>query len=150
MKVNVINYKKVEVQFLLQDLEIFQNILKEVRFALENGGYETRVGISPRQARGFFETILQELKQSGQSEIKISLSRLEISLLNNLLNEVCNGINIHDFKSKIGITERQARSLLSLVNGSIKEMDSLRETRRASYRRSLENAINPLDNKPES
>jgi len=133
VNVTVINYKKVEVQFLLEDLEIFQNILKEVRLALENGGYETRVGVSPRQADGFFESILQEMKQSGKSEIKISLSSRELCLLNNLLNEACHGINIQNFEAKIGMTEKEVKNLLNLVHRAIKEMDSLGEIRRASY-----------------
>ncbi len=133
MQVSVINYKKVEVQFLLEDLEIFQNILKEVRLALENGGYETRVGVSPRQTGGFFESILQEMIQSGKSEIKISLSSREITLLNNLLNEAYHGINIQNFEAKIGITEKEAKNLLNLVHQAIKEMYSLGEIRRASY-----------------
>ncbi|NEP41428.1 MAG: flavodoxin [Okeania sp. SIO2H7] len=133
MQVSVINYKKVEVQFLLEDLKIFQNILKEVRLALEGGGYETRVGVSPRQAGGFFESILQEMKESGDREIQVSLSRLEITVLNNLLSEGCHGINIQNFEAKIGVAKKEAKNLLNLVNRAIKEMDSLREIRRASY-----------------
>lgn len=133
MKINVINYKKVEVQFLLEDLEIFQNILKEVRLALEGGGYETRVGVSPRQAGGFFESILQEMKQSGDREIKISLSSREIGLLNNLLSEACHGINIQNFEAKIGVPEQEAKNFLELVHRAMNEMDSLGKTRRASY-----------------
>jgi hypothetical protein len=133
MNLTVINYKKVEVHFLLEDLEIFQNILKEVRLALEGGGYETRVGVSPRQAGGFFESILQEMKESGKSDIKISLSNREVGLLNNLLSEACNGINIHNFEAKIGITEKEAKNLLNLVHGAMNEMDSLGQARRASY-----------------
>lgn len=140
MKVSVINYKKVEVQFLLEDLEMFQNILKEVRLALENGGFETRVSVSPRQARGFFESIVQDMKQSGESQIKISLSSLEMTLSNNLLNEACNGINIQNFEAKIGITEKEANNLLNLVNRATNEMDSLGQTRRASYLPSSSNS----------
>lgn len=133
MQIGVINYKKVEVQFLLEDLDIFQNILKEVRLALEGGGYETRVGVSPRQAAGFFESILQEMKQSGDREIKINLSSREVGLLNNLLNEACNGINIQNFETKIGVAKKEAKNLLDLVHRAINEMDSLQEIRRASY-----------------
>ena len=45
----------------MKDLEILHNYLKELRFALENRGFETRLNISPRQAYGFLEYILREI-----------------------------------------------------------------------------------------
>lgn len=130
MKITQITYKKAEIKLSLEDIEIFQNILKEVQFALEGGGFETRVTVSPRLARGFFESILQEIKQSGESQIIISLSKLEIILLNNLLNEASNGIKIPNFKEKIGVEHKEVKNLLNLVSKVINEIDSLKESRR--------------------
>lgn len=132
MKITQITYKKAEIQLSLEDIEIFKHILKEVQLALEGGGFETRVSVSPRLARGFFESILQEIKESGESQIIIGLCRSEMTILNNLLNEASNGINIANFKEKIGVERQEVKNILSLVNKVINEMDSLGEIRRHS------------------
>ncbi|MDY6806954.1 MAG: hypothetical protein SXA11_24530 [Cyanobacteriota bacterium] len=115
MKLTSINFNEVEIQFLLKDLEMFHNIIKEVELALPKSDFEIRLGASSRQARAFFETILKNIKQSGESEIKISLSHFEMYLLNDLLNEACHGISIPNFESKIGVSKQEAVNLLNLV-----------------------------------
>ncbi|MEG4206047.1 hypothetical protein QUA20_19220 [Microcoleus sp. Pol7_A1] len=91
------------------------------------------MAVSPRQARGFFESILQEIKQSGESLMTISFLFQEMFLLQHLLNEACNGIVINDFEIKLGKSKEEAKKLLEWVCNVTKEMQALKEARRASY-----------------
>ncbi len=48
----------------------------------------------------------------------VRLSEDELALINNALNEVCNGVHIEDpeFRTRLGATREEARNLLSAVN----------------------------------
>ena len=133
MKVNQITYKDAEIQFSMDDLELFRKILKEVRLAIENGGFETRLCWSPRQAHGFLEAISQEIQEAHQNEAKLRFSRLEIIFFNNLLNEICNGIGLSNFEAKIGMSRDEVKQQLDLISELLDKMRSLNEIRRASY-----------------
>jgi hypothetical protein len=45
-------------------------------------------------------------------------TKAELMIVNNVLNEICNGIPIEDaeFETRLGVTRAQARDLLTQVN----------------------------------
>lgn len=138
MKIITITYQKAKIQLSFQELTVFGNILNEVYKALHELEFETRVGVTFRQARSFLSSFTQESEQTGEQLIAISLSLSEISLLNNLLNEVCYGIKLQNFETKVGMTEEEVKQFLNLVNQAMKEMDLIREERKKrKYRRLL-------------
>ena len=51
-----------------------------------------------------------------QGEATVRLSRMELVLLNNALNEVCNGIDIPEFATRLGAEVAEARTLLNELN----------------------------------
>lgn len=132
MKIITITYQKVKIQLSFQELTVFGNILDEVYNALHELEFETRVGVTFRQARSFLSSFTQESEQASEQLIAVSLSLSEISLLNNLLNEVCYGIKLQSFETKVGMTEEDVKQFLNLVNQAMKEMDSIREERQKS------------------
>ncbi|MEG4206049.1 hypothetical protein QUA20_19230 [Microcoleus sp. Pol7_A1] len=132
MKVATIAYNNVAIQLSVEEVEFFLKLVQEVQQVIPNS-FTTRVAVSPRQARGFFESILQEIKQSGESLMTISFLFQEMFLLQHLLNEACNGIVINDFEIKLGKSKEEAKKLLEWVCNVTKEMEALKEARRASY-----------------
>lgn len=55
------------------------------------------------------------LKRDGTA-YTVELSEAELMLLNNALNEVCNGIEVAEFHSRLGATENEAQALLKRIN----------------------------------
>ncbi|MCC5618313.1 hypothetical protein LC605_25160 [Nostoc sp. CHAB 5836] len=130
MKVITITYQKAEIELSIQELEIFSNALTEDQNALTEFEFETRLGVSYRQASGFLESLIKEIGQSAQSFMNISCSLYEITLLNNLLNEVCFGITLHDFETKVGMPKEQVKQVLDSINQVMNQMESIREDRK--------------------
>lgn len=132
MKITTITPRKAEVQLSLQELEVFKNVLKEVELALPKPEFEIRVGVSYRQAMGFLESLIQEIDQSGESLMNISCSLPEITLLNNLLNEVCHGIRLDDFEIKVGIPREEVKQFLGFLNKVMNEMKAIQTAQKTS------------------
>lgn len=55
------------------------------------------------------------LKRDG-SRYTIEIEESELTLLNNALNEVCNGIEVPEFETRLGHTPDAAKSLLNRIN----------------------------------
>lgn len=55
---------------------------------------------------------------------QIDLGRDELSILNNALNEVCNGISLFEFETRIGATRDRAAGLLKEIRSLLDEMES--------------------------
>ncbi|MEG3875533.1 hypothetical protein [Microcoleus sp. Z1_B5] len=138
MKVVSITYNNVTIQLSIEEVEFFHKVLLEVQQAIQDG-FTTRVGVSPRQARGFFESIIQEIQQSGQRLMDISFSYQEVFVFQHLLSEVCNAIVINNFQIKLGKSEQEAKELLQWVCNVTNEMQALQKARKASYMPSLSN-----------
>lgn len=132
MKTTTITYRNAEIQLSLQELKVFKNVLKEVQLALPEPEFEIRVGVSYRQARGFLESLTQEIEQSGESLMNLSCSLPEITLLNNLLNEVCHGIRLDDFEIKVGIPREEVKQFLGFLNKVMNEMKAIQTARKTS------------------
>jgi len=49
--------------------------------------------------------------------ISVSLTEEDLLILNNALNEVCNGLDIIDFTTRIGASREHVKSLLDQVGG---------------------------------
>ena len=52
-------------------------------------------------------------------EITVTMSLDELIIINNALNEICNGINIEEFESRIGASLDEVRSMLGIVGAAI-------------------------------
>jgi hypothetical protein len=54
-----------------------------------------------------------ELVEQQPSGILIRISMIEAMILNNALNEICNGIDVPEFHARIGCSVAEAQTLLS-------------------------------------
>jgi hypothetical protein len=58
-----------------------------------------------------------KIKDVANSKAVIELDSDEIGILNNALNEVCNGISLEgEFDTRMGCTVEEARHLLAEIN----------------------------------
>lgn len=136
MNVDTISYNKIAIRLSIEELEFFQKILVEVQQSIQDS-FTTRVGVSPRQAQGFFESIIQEIKQSDKTSLTVILLYQEMFLFQNLLNEVFNAILINNFEIKLGKSEKEIKDILQWFCTATNEMQSLQKARQASYIKSL-------------
>jgi hypothetical protein len=60
-----------------------------------------------------------------KNKIKLELSRYELAILNNALNEVCNGIEVKNFESQMGMKTDEAEIFFDKLNLAYKELAKL-------------------------
>jgi hypothetical protein len=66
-----------------------------------------------------------KIKGVVNSKAVIELNSDEIGILNNALNEVCNGINLEgEFDTRMGCTVEEARHLLGEINKLGKSLEN--------------------------
>ena len=65
-------------------------------------------------------------KSTSSGKFLLDVSRSELILLNNALNEVCNGVHISDseFSTRLGASRNQARRLLQDIGRALEGTDS--------------------------
>ncbi len=61
-----------------------------------------------------------ELVERKPDGLLIQLSEIEAMILNNALNEICNGIEIAQFSSRLGCEKAEALELLSAFGEALK------------------------------
>jgi hypothetical protein len=62
---------------------------------------------------------MKTIKSSSDS-MAIEFSQEELGLINNALNEVCNGIDIPEFQTRLGSPIETVRELLKKIHGELK------------------------------
>jgi hypothetical protein len=62
------------------------------------------------------------LKSTANGRFLVDASQPELLLINNALNELCNGFDIDEkeFSTRLGFSRDEARRLLRLVDGALK------------------------------
>lgn len=59
--------------------------------------------------------------------VVIELSDRELILINNALNEVCNGIDVPEFETRLGGTTEEASRLLREIGKELKKLEPKKE-----------------------
>lgn len=62
----------------------------------------------------------------SKEKIILELSKDELGVLSNALNEVCNGIEVWEFETRIGITSEDAKAILKFLTSTYKKADQAR------------------------
>jgi hypothetical protein len=61
---------------------------------------------------------VMKIKSFSDGMATVELTGGEINIINNALNEVCNGIHLEgEFSTRMGCTIEEARSLLAAIHG---------------------------------
>ncbi len=61
---------------------------------------------------------------SGPESFLIEFSQDELRVINNALNEVCHGIDVPEFQTRMGLTIEEARDLLDKIGAEYKKSSS--------------------------
>ena len=107
MEITVIGDGQANLELSNLEISVFHNMLVEVKNDLNHEPeFQTRVGVDYAEAA--------ELIRSLNSNCIVDLA--QVTLINQILNEGCNGISIDDFDIKIGIPKVEAKSYLRTFN----------------------------------
>ena len=65
-----------------------------------------------------------KVNQIFKDRVQIELTRDDLLILGNALNEVCNGIEIFEFETRIGASSDLVTELLGKIGNLLNEMDA--------------------------
>ncbi|CAN5693204.1 hypothetical protein BH18ACI4_BH18ACI4_10200 [soil metagenome] len=57
-----------------------------------------------------------EIIESTKDKTIVSLSSTELIIMNNALNEICNGVDIPEFETRVGYSRQQVEALLDQIH----------------------------------
>jgi len=60
-----------------------------------------------------------KIEKDGKDTVRIEASTTELEILNNALNEVCNGIEVPEFETRVGCSLEDAIKLLTIINAAL-------------------------------
>jgi hypothetical protein len=63
-----------------------------------------------------------QVRESDEAHVVLEVSRNELILLNNALNEVCHGLDLADFTTRLGAGRDELEALLQEVSGALEGM----------------------------
>ena len=114
MQITIIGDGQANLELTDLEINIIENIFDLVKNKLDNEPeFQTRVGVYYAEA--------QQLIASLSSNSIVDLA--EVTFINNIFNEICNGIRIDDFDVVIGIPKVEAKSYLRAFNKLQKELN---------------------------
>jgi hypothetical protein len=61
-----------------------------------------------------------EVTASDQGRFEIKLNRTQLDVLRQCLNEVCNGIAVPEFQTRIGADVEEVRTMLELLRNAVR------------------------------
>jgi maltoporin len=107
MEVTFVDGSEANIELTDQEITTIHNIFTVVKQDLDHEPeFQTRVGVD--------YTMAQELIESLSNNCIVD--RSQVTLINNLFNEVCTGLKIKDFDNSIGIPKVEAKSYLRAFN----------------------------------
>lgn len=63
-----------------------------------------------------------QIRKSDESHVVLELAHNELILLNNALNEVCNGLDIPDFSTRLGAQREELEALFRQLKAALEGM----------------------------
>jgi hypothetical protein len=63
-----------------------------------------------------------QIRQSDETHVVLDLTHNELILLNNALNEVCNGLDLPDFSTRLGAQRSELEALFRQIKGALEGM----------------------------
>jgi hypothetical protein len=68
-----------------------------------------------------------QVRQSDPSHIVLDLTRNELILVNNALNEVCNGLDLPDFSTRLGAQRDELEALYKQIKAALDGMNKRKD-----------------------
>jgi hypothetical protein len=113
MEITIVDDSQANLEFSDLELVVIHNIFTTVKNDLNHEPeFHARVGFNYPEAAQLLTSLSNNC----------IIDREQTILLNNILNEVCNGINIKDFDVVIGIPKVEVKSYLRVFNKLMNQM----------------------------
>jgi hypothetical protein len=113
MEITIVDDSQTNLELTDLELVVIHNIFTAVKNELNHEPeFHTRIGF-------YYLEAAQLLTSLSNNCI---VDREQVVFLNNILNEVCNGINIKDFDDTLGIPKVEAKSYLRAFNKLMNQM----------------------------
>ncbi|MCY7368225.1 MAG: hypothetical protein LH474_08735 [Chamaesiphon sp.] len=113
MEITIIDDSQANIELTDLEIKLIENIFNAIQKYLDHEPeFQTRIGISCAEA----QRLIASLSNNGIVDLA------EVSFINNIFNEVCNGISIRNFEEVIGIPKVEAKSYLRAFNKLINQM----------------------------
>ncbi len=117
MEITIVDYTQANLELTDLEIDIIKNIFSAVKNKLNHEPeFQTRVGSYYVEA----QQLVTSLSNNGIVDLA------EVTFINNIFNEICNGIKIDDFDIVVGISKVEAKSYLRAFN---KLMNQMRDDR---------------------
>jgi hypothetical protein len=117
MEITIVDDSQANLELTDLEIKIIKNIFSVVKNDLNHEPeFQTRVGVYYTEAH----QLIASLSNNGIVDLA------EVTFINNIFNEICNGIRIDDFDTVIGIPKVEAKSYLRAFN---KLMNQLHDAR---------------------
>ncbi len=117
MEITIIDDSQANLELTDLEIKTIKNIFSVVKNELDHEPeFQNRVSIYYAEA----QQLITSLSNNGIVDL------VEVTFINNILNEICNGIIIDDFDAVIGIPKVEAKSYLRAFN---KLMNQMRDKR---------------------
>ena len=117
MEITILDDSQANLELTDLEINIIKNIFSVVKNELDHEPeFQTRVGIYYAEA----QQSIASLSNNGIVDLA------EVTFINNIFNEICNGIRIDNFDIVIGIPKVEAKSYLRTFN---KLMNQMRDER---------------------
>jgi hypothetical protein len=127
---------RIEGEFSSYELTIFSNSIFETLKEIEEWEFFTRIGIEANEARIFLKrlnTLRGYITKQENNLLKMELSKSEMLIINNSLNEVLYGFHVEDFENLIGTTVSEVRLLLTKLAQAFNEIEGIHDNEQKDY-----------------
>jgi hypothetical protein len=113
MEITIIDDSQANLELTDLEIKIIKNIFSVVKNELDHEPeFQTRVDSNYAEA----QQSIASLSNNGIVDLA------EVTFINNIFNEICNGIRIDDFDSVIGIPKVETKSYLRAFNKLMNRM----------------------------
>ncbi|MEG3974346.1 hypothetical protein QT970_06960 [Microcoleus sp. herbarium8] len=130
MKTINLTHEFAEIQISTKHLTTLINAGAAVVDNISQYEIHARIGVFIEEFKAFFELlslVKSQLNLDNSKNIKqyiLTFSYDDLLLLNQTLNEVCNGFFLQEFESQIGVPREEAYLILMFTNELIEKMES--------------------------
>ena len=113
MEITIIDDSQANLELTDLEIKLIENIFSVVKNNLDHEPeFQTRVGNDYAEA----QHLVTSLSNNGIVDL------VEVTFINNIFNEICNGIKIDDFDLIIGMPKVEAKSYLRAFNKLMNQM----------------------------
>ena len=113
MEITIIDESQANLELTDLEIKLIKNIFNVVKNNLDHEPeFQTRVGADYAEA----QQLVTSLSNNGIVDLG------EVTFINNIFNEICNGIKIDDFDLVIGMPKVEAKSYLRAFNKLMNQM----------------------------